>query len=115
MKRRLKSFTYAFAGLRILIKEEPNAMLHLAAAIFVITLGFVMELSRLEWVSIIFSIGLVITLEIINTAIENIADFISPEKHASIKKIKDLGAAAVLLGAIVAMGIGLLVFLPKII
>lgn len=72
------------------------------------------DLNALEWVAITFSIGLVITVEIINTVIENIADFISPDKNEKIKKIKDLSAAAVLISAITAVTIGLIVFIPKI-
>ena len=61
------------------------------------------------------AIGLVITSEIINSAIENISDFISPEKHDLIKKIKDLSAAGVLISAITAFVIGLIIFIPKLI
>jgi diacylglycerol kinase len=57
---------------------------------------------------------MVIALEMINSAIENLVDFVSPEKHQSIKKIKDLSAGAVLVGATVAAIVGLIVFLPKI-
>ena len=67
-----------------------------------------------EWIGVIFSIGLVFSLEIINSSIENIADFISPEKHKMIKKIKDLSASGVLISAITALIIGLIIFIPKI-
>ncbi|MFA7044156.1 MAG: diacylglycerol kinase family protein, partial [Bacteroidales bacterium] len=69
----------------------------------------------IEWVAVVFAIGLVLSLEAINTSMENLADFVSPEKHVWIKKIKDLSAAGVLMGAISAVIIGLIVFLPKII
>ncbi len=111
----LKSFVYAFNGLRLLLKEEQNARIHFVASVIVIVAGFYFGLNTYEWMAIIFSIGLVITVEIINTAIENIADFISPAKNENIKKIKDLSAAAVLISAIIALSIGLIVFLPKLI
>ncbi len=113
IKKRLKSFSYAFNGFKILIKEEHNARIHLFAAIIAIILGVILHISTCEWLAIILSIGLVISLEIVNSAIENIADFISPQKHDKIKKIKDLSASAVLVGAFSALIIGFLIFLPK--
>jgi len=112
--KRIKSFGFAFNGLKILILEEHNSRVHLIAAILVIIAGFYFQISILEWLAIILSIGFVITLEIINSAIENISDFISPEKHNSIKKIKDLSAAGVLISALTALIIGLIIFIPKV-
>lgn len=112
--KRIKSFKYAFNGLRILIKEEHNARIHLFATICVIIAGLFYEISLIEWIAIIFSIGLVVSLEIINSSIENIADFISPERDEKIKKIKDLSASGVLISAITALIIGLIIFIPKI-
>jgi diacylglycerol kinase len=112
--KRLKSFSYAFNGLKIWFSEEHNSRIHFAATIAVITLGIIFDLDKYEWTAIIFSVGLVITSEIINTSIENIADFISPDKNEKIKRIKDLSAAAVLISAVTALSIGLIVFIPKI-
>ena len=84
---RLLSFKHAFSGLSILIKEEHNARIHLVASICVIIVCLVFKISLYEWIAIIFAVGLVFCLEIINSSIENIADFISPEKHEMIKKI----------------------------
>jgi diacylglycerol kinase len=114
ISKRLKSFKYAFNGLRILIKEEHNARIHLFATVCVIIAGLFFNISMNEWIGVIFSIGLVFSLEIINSSIENIADFISPEKHEMIKKIKDLSASGVLISAITALIIGLIIFIPKI-
>ena len=114
ISKRIKSFGFAFNGLKILIQEEHNARIHIIAAISVILAGFYFQLSSLEWLAIFFAIGLVISLEIINSAIENIADFISPEKNDSIKKIKDLSAAGVLISALTALTIGLIIFIPKV-
>jgi len=113
IKKRIKSFGYAFNGLRLLIKEEHNARVHIFATIIVIGLGWFFKISSLEWIVILFAIGFVFVTEILNTAIENISDFISPEKHNDIKKIKDLSAGAVLVASIVALVIGLIVFIPK--
>jgi diacylglycerol kinase len=111
--KRMKSFSYAFNGLKILFREEHNSRIHFVAALTAIIFAIIFHLNTYEWVAIIFSIGLVITTEIINTAIENIADFISPDKNQKIKIIKDLSAAAVLISAVTALSIGLIIFLPK--
>lgn len=110
---RLKSFKYAFNGFKILFRDEHNARIHLLAAIVAIVLGWFLKISLTEWLAISIVIGLVFITEIINSCIENMADFISPEKHHQIKKIKDLAAAAVLLSAILAVVIGLLIFIPR--
>ena len=115
LKNRLKSFKYAFNGLKILLKEEHNARIHLVASVLVVFFGFMLKISYLEWIAVIFAIGMVFALEILNSTIENIADFISPEKHEKIAKIKDLAAAAVLVGAISAFLVGMIIFIPKII
>lgn len=112
---RLKSFKYAFEGFKILFQEEHNARIHLVAAILAVALGFFFKISTAEWLVIIIVIGLVFITEIINSSIENMADFISPEKHFQIKRIKDLAAAAVLFSAIVSVIIGLVIFVPKLI
>lgn len=114
LKKRLLSFKYAFDGFRTLLKEEANARIHTAISLIVITLGFALEINANEWISICFAIGLVISMEAINTAIENLADFVSPQKNELIKKAKDVSAFAVLFCAIIAVIIGLIIFIPKI-
>jgi len=111
---RLKSFKFAFNGIRILFVKEHNAWIHLAAALSVIISGIGFKISISEWVAVIFAIGLVFTSEAINTSIEKLSDFVSPEKQKSIKEVKDLAAAGVLISSITALLIGLFVFLPKI-
>lgn len=113
ISNRIKSFGYAINGLKILFKEEPNAKIQVLAAIAIVIAGFVFNISTSEWIAIILAIGFVLAMEAINTTIEGIADFISPEKNEMIKKIKDLSAAGVLISALTALIIGLIVFLPK--
>ena len=115
LKKRLKSFKYAVNGITILFREELNAKIHLFVTVCVLIAGFAFRISRGEWMAVILCIGLVIALESINSAIENVADFVSPEKHETIKKVKDLAAGAVLVGAIASAIVGGIVFLPKII
>lgn len=114
IKKRIRSFGYALNGLKILVREEPNAKIHLFVTVCVVIAGIFFRLSVVEWIAVVFAIGFVIALEAINTSIENISDFISPEKHNWIKKIKDVSAAGVLVAAITAVIIGLIVFIPKI-
>ena len=115
LKKRIESFKYAFNGLKILIINEHNARIHMAVAIIVIITGILLKLSATEWIIIAICISGVFTVELINTAIETISDFISPGKHDMIKKIKDLSAAAVLVWAFATAIIGLIIFLPKLI
>lgn len=112
LTRRLKSFQYAFNGLNVLFKEEPNSVIHLIAALLVILLGLILSVTTVEWLALIFAIGIVFVMELVNTAIENICNFISPAQHVQIKRIKDLAAAGVLLSAITAAIVGLVVFVP---
>lgn len=112
---RIKSFKYAFAGLRTLFIEEHNARIHLVAAVIAIVLGFVLRISLNEWISLVVVMGLVFICELINTSLEAMADFASPEKHPQIKKVKDLAAASVLISALVALVVGIIIFCPKII
>lgn len=79
-------------------------------------LGFLFQISSVEWLAIIIVIGMVFALEAMNTAIETLADFACDKKrHPLIKIVKDVSAAGVLLAAIAALFVGIVVFLPKII
>jgi len=79
----------------------------------VLIAGILFQISTLEWAIVLFCIGWVFALELINSAIENTADLVSKEKNDAIKKIKDLSAGAVLVAAIASATIGLIIFLPK--
>ncbi len=113
-KARLLSFKYAFRGLGLLFREEHNSWIYIAVITVVIPLSIIFKLSATEWALICLSIGIVISAEIINTVIERVSDKVSPQYDPVIGKIKDLGAAAVLVTAIVAAAVGLIIFLPKV-
>ena len=115
IRRRARSFKYAFNGLRLLFTEEHNSRIHALAAICAIIAGILLKVSILEWVALTFAIGLVFVVETINSSIENAADLIGLEMNDKIKRIKDLSAAAVLISAICALVIGGLIFIPKIV
>lgn len=115
LKKRARSFRYAFRGIRWLIKREHNAWIHCFAAICVVTAGLLFHLSVTEWIAVVFAIGSVLAAEAFNSAIEALSDFASPVYQEAIKHTKDLAAGAVLLIAIAAAIVGMLIFVPKII
>ncbi|MDO9226137.1 MAG: diacylglycerol kinase family protein [Pseudomonadota bacterium] len=107
-----KGFVHAWRGVVYLIATQHNAWIHLFAAACVIAAGLYLELNRWEWAWLILAIGLVLAAEAMNTAIEALADALSPEFNAGIGRAKDVAAAAVLILALTAAAIGALVFLP---
>ena len=115
IKKRIKSFSYAFAGLKVLFREEHNARIHAAAAVLAVAMGFLFRISPMEWIAVAIVIGMVFAAEIINSSIERTADFVKAERDDRKRDIKDLGAAAVLVCAIAAAVVGIIIFLPKII
>lgn len=112
-KKRSKSALYALNGLRILFSEEHNSRIHTAIVIAVIIAGFLLKISNTEWLVICILIGMVFSLEIMNSAIENLCDYISPQWHEMIKKVKDLAAAAVFVASAISVVCGAIIFLPK--
>lgn len=110
-----KSFGYAFEGIVNTVKEERNIKIHLCAMVMVVLFGIWLQLSMTEWYICLILFGLIISLELINTAFEAIVDLASPEYHPLAKKAKDAAAGAVLWSAIMAAIIGLLIFLPKLV
>jgi diacylglycerol kinase len=114
LKARINSFGHAINGLKILLKYEYNARIHIIIGILVIIAGIVFRIKTIEWMLIIFAIGIVFTCEIFNTVTEYLMDYISPSFNNEIKKIKDLSAAAVLIMSITSVILGIIIFLPKI-
>jgi diacylglycerol kinase (ATP) len=115
IRSRIKSFSYAFAGLRRFVWQEHNARIHLAATIAVVIAAFLLHVSRLESIALTLVVGGVWATEMLNTCLEAMSDLICPEEHPTIKFIKDLAAGAVLVAAITAVIVGLIIFIPKII
>lgn len=114
IRSRIKSFSFAIAGIRTFIRQEHNARIHLAATILVIAAAIGFRVTTLEAAALAIVVSLVWITELLNTCIERMADLITLEKHPSIKFIKDIAAAAVLIASIVAVVVGLLIFIPKI-
>lgn len=114
VRKRARSFIYAFNGIRTLLHDEHNSRIHVAAMSAAIILGFALHISANEWCIVALCCGGVLMAEAMNSAIEAIADLVSPDFHPLIKKAKDVGAAGVLMMAIAAATAGLIIFIPKI-
>ncbi|AUP77529.1 diacylglycerol kinase [Flavivirga eckloniae] len=111
---RLKSIGYAFKGALILLKTEASIKIQFAIAIIITIAGVYYDISSTEWMIQLLCIGIIMSIEGVNTAIEAIADFIHPEHHNKIGFIKDIAAGAVFIASIFAIIIGFIIYLPKI-
>mgnify|MGYP001599045274 CR=1 FL=1 len=114
VKGRALSFKYALEGILVALKDQPNLIFHLLASIIVVLLGHIFEISTYEWLILTLTIGVVITVELTNTAIEEVVNSFTSDTHPGAKKAKDVAAGAVLVISIAALIIGLLIFLPYI-
>ena len=108
-----KRFLDAFRGIRIVVATTRHFVVHLFFAVLSVVLGFYFGISEMEWIAIIFAIGFVIAAEAFNTAIEIDIDLTSPEYHPYARDTKDVAAGAVLVSAVVAVIVGLIIFIPK--
>jgi len=111
---RFKSFTYAWSGIKELLRTEHNTWIHLFLTIIAVILALVFNIAIGEWIALIICMTMVWTAEIFNTCIEKLLDFISTDRHPQIKNIKDMAAAAVLMASWAAIIIGAIIFIPKI-
>lgn len=111
---RIKSLKYAVLGAYKLLVTEHSIMSQFTIGVLVSIAGFYFNISATEWMFQIFAIGLVMSTEGVNTAIEKTADFIHPDFHNKIGFIKDIAAGAVCFAAFAAMAIGAIIYIPKI-
>lgn len=109
------SFKFALEGMITSFKAERNMRIHISATAIVILLGFLLKISTYDWISLVLIIGMVISAELVNTAIEATVDLITEEKHPLAKLAKDVAASAVLVLAITSIILGAIIFIPKII
>ncbi|MBR4178702.1 MAG: diacylglycerol kinase family protein [Bacilli bacterium] len=115
IKKLLNSFTYPIKGLKYAYRNEQNLAVDVGIAALVVIFGFIFNINKYEWAIVMLTIGLVISCELINTAIEATVDLVTEEYHPLAKVAKDTSAAAVFVFAIVAVIVGLIIFLPKIV
>jgi diacylglycerol kinase (ATP) len=110
---RIKSVGYAFKGALLLLKTEASIQVQFGIGILVTIAGYYFNISTTEWVLQVFAIGIIMSIEGLNTAVEKIADFVHPEHHKKIGIIKDVSAGAVFISAITAIIIGCIIYIPK--
>ena len=113
LKKFFYSFTYPIKGLAYAYRNEQNLVVDVGMAILVVIAGFIFNVSVTEWALLILTIGLVLSCELINTAIEATVDLVTEEYHPIAKVAKDTSAAAVFIFAIVAILVGIIIFGPK--
>lgn len=112
IRRLRKSFTYASRGLVKIFREEQNLRIQFIVSLFVIALAWSLGVSRVEWAVLVLAIGIVVLMEIVNTAAELISDVLKPRINGYVKEIKDVMAAAVMMSSIMAVVIGIIIFWP---
>ena len=110
----MRSFGYAFGGLAVMLRSQPNFVVHLCAAALALGVGVVLRLTPPELALIVLTIALVLVLECVNTALESLSDLVSPSFHPLIKRAKDISAAAVLVAAVASIAVALLLFVPHV-
>lgn len=115
LARFLGSFVFAGRGVWHVVRTERNMRVHLTAATAVVVAGGVLGISAVDWACVALAIGLVLTAEVLNTAVEALTDLHTREFHPLAKIAKDAAAGAVLVSSIAAAGVGLAVFLPRLI
>lgn len=111
-RKQLRSFGYAWNGIRSCVGKEQNLSFHLIATVIVVIAGFVLGITHTEWIAVILCIGMVIAAELFNSAIERLVDLVSPQRHPLAGQVKDIAAGAVLVCAAAAAIIGLIIFIP---
>ena len=115
LKNRIRSVGYAFKGMFLLLWTESSIKIQFVIALVVTAAGFYFEISSTEWALQLISIGLVMGIEGVNTAIEKLSDYVQPKEDPKIGLIKDISAGAVMIVSIISSIVGLIIYVPKII
>ena len=113
LRGRIRSFKFALRGAWLLITTEHSIMVQFSIAIIMTIIGFVFKISAIEWMFQLLAVGMVLVAESLNTGIEKLSDFIHPDYHKKIGFIKDISAGAATFAAIIAIIIGLIIYIPK--
>lgn len=111
--KRLMGFKYAAKGAYMLVRHEASIQVQFVISLIMIGAGFYFEISATEWMIQLLAIGLVLSIEGLNTAAEEIADFMHPDFHSKIGYIKDVAAGAVFFAAGIAIVVGCIIYIPK--
>lgn len=104
---------FAINGLLIIIREERNFKIHLTIALLTVIISGFLRINKFEWLIIILTIHFVLLMELINSVVERLIDYLKPEYNLQAKTIKDVSAAVVLIAALMSLIVGAIIFLPK--
>lgn len=115
MKKFLNSADFALQGVRRFFSNERNGQIQAVFGLAAILLGFILSITAFQWLLVLFCIGLVISLEMINSAIEKFCDLVTTDFHPGIKIIKDVAAGSVLVASLFSLITGLVIFIPAIV
>ncbi len=115
MSKLVRSFSYAFNGIKTCFVKEANFRIHVFIGVIVVIAGIYFNISAVEWILVLICMMFVFVMEMINSALEKLCDVVHKEIHPGIKITKDIAAGAVLLSAIFASICGAIIFFPKII
>ena len=115
MKTFFNAVLFALQGIKQFFSRDRNGKIQIVIGATAIILGFTVSLTLLQWMLGLFCIGLVISLEMINSAIEKYCDLVTTDFHPGIKIIKDVAAGAVLMASITSLIIGLIIFIPALV
>ncbi|HET7897402.1 MAG TPA: diacylglycerol kinase family protein [Flavisolibacter sp.] len=115
MRYFFRSLQFAVNGIYFFFRRERNGQIQGVIAVTVMVAGIVLGVSRLEWLALLLCTAMVISLEMLNSAIERICNMYTTDFHPAIKIIKDVAAAAVLWSAVIALVVGVIVFLPHLV
>ena len=115
MKKFLNSADFALQGIRRFFSNEKNGQIQAVFGLAAILLGFIFSITAFQWLLVLFCIGLVISLEMINSAIEKFCDLVTTDYHPGIKIIKDVAAGSVLVASLFSLITGLVIFIPAIV
>jgi diacylglycerol kinase (ATP) len=113
LKKLMRSFVYAYQGIKYATLTQLNFRVHLVAMLIAIAMGYGLHVSYHEWLWIALCITLVLVTELLNTAIETLTDLVSPDYHPKAGQVKDVAAGAVVIMALFALITGLVIFIPK--
>lgn len=115
IKKFLKSFGYAFEGLKLALSVDQNVRIHMIVGLFVVTVSVIVQVTKMEFLFILFSIFFVLITEMVNTSIEEMTNLIVKEHRMEAKIAKDVAAASVLLAATFAIIVGIIILIPRLI
>ncbi len=113
LRGRIRSLKFAFKGAYLLLTTEHSVMVQFSLGVLVTILGFVMDISATEWMFQLIAVGMVLVAESLNTGIEKLCDFVHIDYHERIGFIKDISAGAATFAAIIALIVGLIIYIPK--